>query len=363
MTRVLATLSLLFAGVANAATLDIGNVAPGAGEVRLVFAGSGGNAALDYLEFQRTEHALGPLEVTAIGAGDRVLAQGNFVLESRAQVDALLVLTGNGTTEMPYALRLYDGVNDADTSSAKVESVAYALHHLAPFAGATTATAFEAVLTCAHLHADGNGGGSEGVRVTNYGHVFSGIFTSDGDTLSCRLKTAYPAFGSFDLETEASDGTLRVLLVGDGLSEPARVLILQNGVVQRVAEESAPAVGAVLRSQDFWFDLARPAQGVGLYEMPGSDDTFGTWFTHDEGGQPVWYFFDGHATDVPGQRDLVVYRPSKGAQGTALGVAGSARLFYLDCNQAELRVLLGSRDYFTLRLQRSREVSACDKLQ
>jgi hypothetical protein len=358
--RFLASLVLLLAGAAQAATLDLGNVAPGSGAVQLAFAGQPSSPALGYLQFVRVDRPLGRLEVTAIGAGDHVLAQGVFEFESAPDVDAMLVLVGNGSAATPYRLRLYDGIRDADVAD-KTRVAAIALHHLAPYPGAPAQAGFEALVQCASVSPATGGGGSFGLRVLRYDESATQVFRGDA-VVTCSVKTGNPSFGSFDIPVNVTDGTLRFLLVGDGQYEPQRILVLHDGTVLRVAEESAPAVGAVTRSEDFWYDLARPAQGVSLYELPNSDDAFGTWFTHDEAGQPIWYFFDGTATAVPGQRELVVYRPSRGASGTSLAVAGSARLFYLDCNQAELRVLLGERDYFTLRLQRSREVPACDAL-
>ena len=360
--RALLALSFLFAGLAQAATLDLGNAAPGAGEIRFAFAGGSPAVGLDYLEFYRADRPLGTLEVAAHGADNRVLAQSRFDFESRDQVDAMLVLIGNGTAETPYELRLYDGVADDRVAAAKsVTDASIHLHHLAPFAGATSTPDFEALLTCPHVDSDGSGGGSFGSRVLAYRQRGTNVFSGDAD-MTCRLKTAHASFGSFDLPIGVSNGTLRVILVGDAINEPPRVLMLQNGNVLGVASETAPAVGSVMRSTAFWYDLARPAQGVSLYEIKGSGDVFGTWFTHDERGQPVWYLLNGVATGMPGQRDLVVQAPARDGAGFArLGTSGTARLFYVDCNQAELRILLG-RDYFTLRLRRSREVIGCDAL-
>ena len=360
MSRLMMFLVLLVAGAAQAATLDLGNVAPGSGPVQLAFAGQTPSPALGYLQFVRVDRPLGPIQVTAIGAGDRVLAEATFEFQAAADVTAMLVLAGNGTPETPYRLRLYDGVLDAQQPG-KATRAAIALHHLAPYAGAVGQTGFEAVVQCEGMNTSGNGGSSFGLRVLRYDESATTVFRGNA-TVICEVKTAHASFGSFDLPVTLVDGTARFLLVGDGLYEPQRILILQDGNVVRVAEESAPAIGAVTRSEDFWFDLARPAQGVSLYELPNSDDTFGTWFTHDDDGEPTWYLFNGTATDVPGQRELVVHHPSRTAGVAALSVAGSARLFYLDCNHAELRVLLGERDYFTLRLQRSREVRVCDAL-
>jgi hypothetical protein len=356
--RLMLGLALLLAGVAQAATLDLGNVAPGSGGVRLAFADGTSSSSLSYLQFVRVDRPRGRVDVVAIGAADRVLAEAAFEFEPGPDVDAMLVLIGNGSPETPYELRLYDGVGSSSADNKATIRATVGLHHLAPFAGATTVDDFEAVAPCEQA---GNISASSASRVSRYGqnstqsHVGEGGFT-------CSLKTAHPGFGSFDLPTSLVDGTLRFLLVGDGQYEPQRVLILQNGAVQRVASETAPAVGAVMRSPAFWFDLARPAQGVSLYELKDSDDVFGTWFTHDAAGKPIWYLFDGVATGVPGQRELMVYSPARNGRTARLGAVGTARLFYVDCNQAELRVLLGDGGYFTLRLRRSREVIGCDAL-
>lgn len=358
--RALTVLSMFFAGVVQAAALDVGNVAPGSGEIRLAFADeSTSGPVLDYLEFERIERPPGPFEVVAFDPDNHVLAQATFEFEPTQEVPSMLVLIGNGSAETPYGLRLHDGSHDADMADETPARSAVALHHFAPFSGATAQEEFEAVASCNYLDADDSVSAS--ARVLGYDQDAIRLLHGDG-AYDCNLKTANPAFGSFDIEVPLVDGTLRFLLVGDGSHAPQRVLVLENGVVSQVVAESAPAVVAFTHSTAFWYDLTRPAQGVSLYELPGSDDVFGTWFTHDETGRPIWYLFNGVATGIPGQRDLVVQRPSRNGAVTRLGTAGSARLFYVDCNQAELRVFIGDRDYFTLRLRRSREVVSCEAL-
>lgn len=370
MRALIASALLLLSATASSATLDLGNVAPGSGDIRLVFAAQE-SPVLPYLGFARIQHDAGPLEVTAIGSGGRVMAEATFELQNTPDVQAMVVLVGNGTEAAPWKIRLFDGTRDSETVPSIPSSVAKStagkvaigsavtIHHYAPFDGATDGSDFEAVAACRAQ--DSVGTLATPIRASRYGDSVVTVYTHEGD-YTCSFKSADRRFGAFDFSMPLGTGTLRFLLVGDGASEPTRVLVLQDGVVVRVASETAPAIGAVTRSEDFWYDLARPAQGVGLYELPGSDDVFGTWFTHDDDGEPVWYLLDGTATDIPGQRELAVYRPSRNGAARALAAAGSARLFYLDCNQAELRILMGDTDYVTLRIRRSREVASCDAL-
>jgi hypothetical protein len=368
MRALTATLLLLMSAAASSATLDVGNVAPGSGEVRLMFAGRS-SPPLPYLGFARLEHAAGPMEITAVGHGGRVMAEARFELQNTADVQALVVLAGNGSEAAPFKIRLFDGTRDSETIPAtpaagakggpKAIGSAVTIHHLAPFEGAMEADDFEAVASCRSQ--DSVGTLAAPIRVARYGDSAVTVYAHDGN-FDCSFKSADPRFGAFDFSMPLGQGTLRFLLVGDGPTEPTRVLVLQDGMAVRTATETAPAIGAVTRSEDFWYDLARPAQGVGLYELPGSDEVFGTWFTHAN-GLPVWYLLDGVATDIPGQRELVVYQPSRNGAARALAAVGSARLFYLDCNQAELRILLGDSDYVTLRIKRSRpKASGCEAL-
>ena len=376
MTRApLATLLLLASAAASSATVDVGNVAPGSGEVRLMFAGQA-SPALPYLGFARIEHPTGPIQITAVGSGGRVMADAIFELQDTPDVQAMVVLAGNGSEQAPWRIRLFDGTRDGETvpslpasisrSTAKSAAVAKAtgsavtIHHFAPFEGAMDGGEFEAAAACRSQNSVGTL--ATPIRVSRYGDSVVTVYQHDGD-YACTFKSADHRFGAFDFSMALGSGTLRFLMVGDGASEPTRVVVVQDGRVVRVASETTPAIGAVTRSEDFWFDLARPAQGVGMYELPGSGDVFGTWFTHDDDGEPVWYLLDGAATDIPGQREFTVYRlSSDGGSARSMAASGSARMFYLDCNQAELRILLGDTDYVTLRIRRSREVAGCDAL-
>jgi hypothetical protein len=370
MRAMIASALLLASAAASSATIDVGNVAPGSGEVRMLFADQE-TGALPYLDFQRIQHDAGPIEVTAVGEGGRVMAEARFELQNTPDVQAMVVLVGNGTEAAPWKIRLFDGTRDSETvpsipsSEAKSKSAkaaigsAVTIHHFAPFDGATDGSEFEAVAACRAQ--DSVGTLATPIRVSQYGESVVTVYTHEGD-FTCTFKSADRRFGAFDFSMPLGSGTLRFLLVGDGASEPTRVMVLQDGAVVRLASETTPAIGAVTRSEDFWYDLARPAQGLGLYELPGSENVFGTWFTHDEDGEPVWYLLDGVATDIPGQREFTVYRFTRSGAARSAAAAGSARLFYLDCNQAELRILLGDTDYVTLRIRRSREVASCEAL-
>ena len=116
-----------------------------------------------------------------------------------------------------------------------------------------------------------------------------------------------------------------------------------------------------LTSTTVWTDQDRPAEGIAVYEIGLSGNVAVTWFTFGPDTKPVWYFLDGIPAAVPGWRDLVVYRVDRegGKQHTV--AVGSARLIYQDCNNANLRIVLGA-DVRSLRLKRTMPVPRCAAL-
>lgn len=116
-----------------------------------------------------------------------------------------------------------------------------------------------------------------------------------------------------------------------------------------------------LTSTTVWTDQDRPAEGIAVYEIGLSGNVAVTWFTFDADTKPVWYFLDGIPAAVPGWRDLIVYRVDRegGTQHTV--AVGSARLIYQDCNNANLRIVLG-QEFRSLRLRRTLAVPRCAAL-
>jgi hypothetical protein len=355
----------IFCTAAQALDLQVGNLAPGAGRVEIRVAGAAERTALAYLEFDRLATAgnSNRLEVSAVSSDSgEVLAHAVFELAPASGVEPALVFAGNGVDQV-FALHLFQQVGDEVSSAITAPSeAAFGIHHLAAFAAARNEIG-EYTIECTGSTPNG-----ETSRFTAGG---SALYFGSGrvervDTQfaqnACALQVIDPLFGTFELSASVQSGqTLRMFLTGDGKREPFRLVAVIGAQIVAVAGESAPAPGAVLSAAAFWYDQARPAQGVTLYEIPESPDVFGTWFTHDSSGKPIWYSFDGIIGDLPGQRDLLVYRPARDP-AMPQTLVGSARLYYLDCNQAELRVVLEPSDLRTLRIHRSRNVQACDAL-
>jgi hypothetical protein len=362
--RLLGFLSALLAsGTAPGIELQVGNVAPGSDTVQLYVGGRELGPRLAYGEFATVSQAGGEFAVSAVRRqDDRVLATVELELAPRDAVEPILLLTGNDAAQ-PYDLRLYQraGMEGDERNAKALSNASVALHHLAPYAVPESNPWLEFEQACAGSSAAGGSSNGSGGTI-RFGHARTLAFNSVHDEWRCVLRIADPVFGAFEVPRPlTSERTTRFLLVGDGERAPFEVLVVERGTVIHRAGANPPAPGAVVHARDLWYDLSRPAQAVSLYEIAGGQDTLGFWFTQGTDGLPEWFYFDGTATGLPGQRDLVVYR---GTPGTAepLTPVGSARLFYLDCNNAEIRILSGERRFDTLRLRRSRAVSTCELL-
>ncbi len=375
MTRFLIVLTTAILGLgasayAAATDIQIGNVAPASGDVQLYVDGVRFGPTLAYLAFAKIARNDGPLRVEAVAGGDRLLAAATLDLQADPRIQPMLVLVGNGS-EQPYSIRLYQRVGLAETKDANsssraksIENAAVAAHHLAPYAESTGDASLINVLSCLGVSPNSSSAASTSLsRNPGFGAVVAHPHSSLQEINTCRFTATHPIMGGFDVTVPmTSHRTVRFILVGDGNNSPFRLVVAQDGVVLQIVEPSTPMPAALIRSDDVWFDLSRPAQSITLYEIPGGPDVFGFWFTHNADGTPTWFFFDGVATDLPGQRDLTMHRGT-GSDENPTVLVGSARLFYLDCNNAELRVLSGEREFHTLRLRRSREVDACDALE
>lgn len=357
----------LFPAWALGAGLQVGHVAPGAGRVAIYADDVALSSNLEYLDFQSVELEKGSHTLQARDAETgEVLAEYLFAFSPQAKVLPLLVLAGNGQ-DVPLEFLDYQTLGDGSSPppAKALENGIYGAHVLAPYPGALDDRTLDPQVVCASRSPSGGGeeyGFNVGGMLLGFGASQTVEIDSRHDSTVCTLSVSHPVFGAFRVEgTMLSQQTLRMLLVGDGINAPFQVAVTRQGELVEVVDPLKPNIGGVIRSPSFWYDRSRPAQGITLYEIPGSTNVFGTWFTHTEEGRPVWYFLDGTANGLPGQREVVVLKPQRDA-AAAMGVIGTARLFYLDCNQAELRVVLGSdfREFRTLRLRRSREISACE---
>ena len=359
--------TLLLVGSAHAGTVYFGNLAPGAGNVVLRVDGQSRSSALGYLDFAASEvagSAASPASVTVSAVSAEtgaVLATDLLVVAPDALVEPMLVFAGNGA-DQPYRLHLYQNRGSESVAPKALENAVVGFHSVAPYAASSTDES-DAVLKCSGT-ANGISTASSTIDFATAGYGRSNVFAfgSPANDTICQLLLDGPTVGSFDLQAAPQSGrTLRFFLTGDGSIEPFRVLAVIGADIVAVAGDDTPAPGAVLAANAFWYDEARPAQGITIYEIPDSPDVFGTWFTHDVDGKPIWFTFNGVVGDLRGQRDLLVNRPGRGTDAPPTR-AGSARMYYLDCNHAELRVVLDPSDLRTLRIRRSREVQACDAL-
>jgi hypothetical protein len=356
--------ALTFGASASAqAHLEFGNVAPGSGTVELRVDGARA-ASLDYLDFGKLHHSNGPLVVEAITESGDTLAQASFRLVPESGVKPMLLLVGNGE-ERPYELRLFQHgyAEEGRPWIADVGNGALvAVHHLAPVPPPEHDPARPWTV---QTHCEGNtpgGGGFDGGGVYGeddwyFGTMRGMVWSAQHAFNQCTLAINRVGIGTLELAAPFSQSsTLRMMLVGDGRSENFQIVAVENGVLVGAGAVAEPKPIAVTRSQDIWYDINRPAQAVTLYETPDGQGLLGFWFTHDTLGRPTWFHLDGGPIGYPGQWELTLYRMH--AQATPIEEVGRARLFYLDCNNADLRVLSGDREH-TLRLRRSMQVTSC----
>lgn len=365
-------LGLLFclavAPFAAATELQLGNAAPGSGDVVLYIDGQPA-AELGYLEFAQLTRVDGALRVEARARDSAaVLAQAQFVLAPEAGVEPLLMLLGNGV-DRPFRITLFQHVltETGRYSDSAAGQALIAVHHASPFVDAAQGGADLDVEQLCQGSTPGRAGSfSFGAGYDEHDFHFGSM---RGTTLSnshannrCTLTLISARTGTLQLTAPFAVGqTLRLMFVGDGRFEPLRLVAMAGGAIVASTGALPATPGAITRAEDVWYDLARPAQAVTIYEIAGGNDVLGFWLTHDADGQPTWFYFDGAATGLPGQRELQLYRLR--TAGEPLVEVGSARLFYLDCNNAELRILSGEREFHTLRVRRSKPVDRCEVLE
>jgi hypothetical protein len=354
--------ALWLGGVASAHAYDmtLGHVAPGLDPVQIFINDEPVGPVLHYLEFAQVTGIEGDLRVEARSTIDGgSIARALMSLDPGEIVKPMLVVTGNGSTH-ERELRLYQG--DARyVPGVNPNESAFGAHDLAPYAVQPDAPRATSTLQCQARNTAFSGGWGGVSTQGSYGYSTINTFRLLGVEATCTLQIAHPVIGNFVVVAQVPSGhTVRAIVVGDGVLAPFAVVVVDDGAVVNAFQTATPTPGAVTFSEDIWYDVTRPAQSVTLYEQAGADAMSGFWVTHDAAGKPVWYFMDGVRTALPGQRDIALHRFSSDASKPPSSDAGTARLFYLDCNQAELRILSGEREFHTLRLRRSREVPGCE---
>lgn len=377
-----AACALLVAGSAAAAPLDIGNVAPGAGQVSIQVNGVEVGGALEYGDFLRwdTLDSALDVQVTRLSDGNE-LFRDRFVLRPRGFGAPMLVFAGNGN-ETPWSVYLQeDGFALRTAAESRVERQAAVGRWNYRLVGINLAAQLRdnpdpaAMLSCQTVaggrFSSEQIGGVIGTYAQSTSLPMFGMDPVDlGDPTyrdrrqQCRWRLLgdLPRIEVQGPPRQMLGSVTRVLAIGDGRSEPLSLIEVVDGVVTaRSSATPSSDNDNAARSRHLWFDQDRNAQSVSLFEVGAAGLTLGTWQTFAANGRPTWYFIEATAGATPGRRDVLLRKRDR-ADAEGMSDIGSGVLLYLDCNSAELRLAFDNGERRTLRLRRSREVSSCGSI-
>jgi hypothetical protein len=358
----LVVLSLSLPGSATAQeTLYIGNLAPAA-DADLVRVEIGvASVELRYRQFAEIPLATGEHSVRAVAVGDgRVLASLDIVLRPDLGLTPVLYLAGDGSLR-PYRLAFDqmlrpEGVPPPGFAARQ----SFAVHHEVIGTASSPTSEVRLEADCEGLAQPLPPGLGFFSTELEYAGIWYDELTSLG-AIACETALASPAIGGFRFELEQAPdlSTRRVFLIGGAGLAPAQVLVVDGAEQVALLDLPPPQPRALAGSRDHWFDVVRPDQGLSLFEVGGTGIVFGTWFTLDAGSNPLWFYFEGAKVQGIGRRDITVFLGERSGGAQTLTPIGNGRLQYVDCNEAEFRVLLGGTDFRTVRLRRSQPVSFC----
>lgn len=353
--------SLLFLALDVTAdeSLHLGNLAPttpGTGGVLMRIADQ--EIALAYRAFAALDLPRGEYLVQAFDAATgMLLAQEDIDFRPQPVLTPVLFLAGDGDVQ-PYRI-IFEQLAEAGGAAQPPDLIAagFVFHHAAPVVADADALRIRVELEC-----DGDPRvlpSSSGAEVdylgrwSGYDELPSGIV--------CDLQVGNALVGGFQLplRTPTEVFTRRAFLIGDSRGRPLQVLLLDGSAQVDLVDAAAPQPRPLSSSRDQWFDVRRPDQGFSLYEVGGTGIVFGTWFSVGTDNEPIWYYFEGAKVQGIGRRDMTLFLGSRVDGAQDLQPVGSGRLQYVDCNEAEFRVLIGASDFRTVRLRRSRPVSFC----
>ena len=353
--------ALFFTPVGDVAAKQfvIAHASPSAGSVVFVSDGLPVAGPLDYRGTASADIAAGAQVEVRSADDDAVLA--TLVVqppESRADFREALVFTGNGTT---HPLRI---VHDRPRSFVEADPDSYlriSFLNVAPFPGTDDPGSRPVgIVQCTSQNAGGQASHRSVLNLaysmtSDLRHQPRGIATCD---FHVTLSTA-----TLELPTaQLSPGrTYRLLVLGDGERAPIEALLLDHAVIVATSGVAELQPGAVIDSANFWFDAARPAQGVTLFEQPAARTVFGSWYTYDTSGAPTWFLLEGVHAEAPGRRDVTVRSVTR-KSATEMTTVGTARLIYADCNEAELRAVIDG-ELRILSLRRKQVVDRCSVLE
>lgn len=360
-----AVLATLAPAAASAATLTLGHTAPGIDDVRFRINGTVLTAPADYLDFSTLEITGTSVLIEALDAADDSVIASTIMPTTFDPVpyEPAVMLAQAHPDAAPELIALPRGDRAPSATKAVDPANAHGLQYVDLATRATHANIENTQVERRCVTRRPNGGQSvlTGQGGSRFGASSYGVYYPSEGTTICTYSVRANDLGALQVDAPpVATRTTRFLLVGDGDIAPHSLVALVGTQIVAQADGAPLVIGAMLESEDFWFDITRPSQGLSLFDMPAGDVIFGTWYTFAQDGTPRWHFLDGSAENLPGRRDVRIHEMSR-AGGPPMAHVGSAKLYYLDCNTAELRFTLGdATDLRTLRVQRSMPVDTCN---
>ncbi len=349
---------------ADAVQVVVANYAPNAGEVAIVVVGRGPVAGpLAYRDIGSAEVVAGAtVRAVRIATGEVLASLVITGPNSRTPHREALLLVGGGSG-FPFQLHHSHEVTPNESGGLNVPRYWHVWHNAALYPG----TDVEATAPLVSEECRSPGTDSNKVHRVPYVSRYDVIGrTSDTQlvnrTCIYRVIVAGQTLGLENFHHDP-DATYRLIVIGDGsTAAPFEFVILKDAAVVGASGVVPLQPGAVIRSPSFWHDAVRPAQGVTLFEEPAARAVYGSWYTFDANGKPVWYLIDGVHAEAPGRRDVIIHSVKRTATGQQVTRIGTARLIYADCNEAEFRAVIGET-IRTLSLRRTQPVERCAALE
>lgn len=347
----LALLALLLAPHPARAADEVllANLAQIEGEVTVVV--DGARHALTYRSFRLVPWPRGTARVQVYAGADRALLDTSLELRTTDPFRPTLYLVGNGRT------RAFELIGE-DASSLPASVKRPVLDGFFYRNASSMGLSGNVVTRCI----DDSPSADYGTFLADEGRFTT--VSAYGADRRCRMDLAFRGGPSFHLEADTLPAAIyRFVVVGDGSTEfPYELLALRDAEILASAAVNPPQPGAVLMSPDFWFDMARPAQGLVIYET-GPSTQYGMWYTYDAVGAPTWFLLDGQLAELAGRRDVTILRvrPATATEPQVLQPVGTGRLVYTDCNEAEFRAVMGD-DVRVLSVRRAERVARCVEL-
>ena len=357
----LLTALLSFALPANAELLLIGHFAPREAALDVRIDGQTVAENLQYLDVVRVEVTVGAfrVEITERGSQRPIGTAVYDLYGTQLPLQPMLYIAGtgaDGATEL-YMEQGPQDVHGSQQGNRALINIVNVSAVRAQDSGAENAMQFS-------LQCGGSSSNGGPFHLAQRVPVSLGFGLGSLSELLCDLQMGLGPVGAFELFNVPlrSMQTTRFIVVGNGIDRPFQVVATVAEQVASIANAKEAEPAPAIISDQFWYDLTRPGQGISLYELPAAGLVYGTWQTFAENGEPIWYVLDGGSRSLPGDRDLTIYSASI-ENGLQLLPVGTGRLTYFNCNLAEARFTLGLNDVRRLRLERSLPVDRCSALE